>query len=180
MKPANTIVLAWVLTWLTGCASPSLVTVLEPIGPAPEGQPKKDRDGNLQVYSARDRARIDVNMEERLWDDDFGRNEFQYDPAHTDYSIYNQDGAFLKRVRNARDQNDPTPTVVHLPPGSYEIQAEAEDYSGTIEVRVPVVILAGRTTRAHLIGGWKPRRRYNAGELVRLPDGGFAGWLAAH
>jgi hypothetical protein len=90
------------------------------------------------------------------------------------------DGRLLKRVRNARDGNDREPTLVSLPPGRYEIQAEAEDYAGTLEVRVPVIIQAGRTTAAHLSGGWRPQRQYTGNEVVRLPDGEIAGWLAAH
>jgi hypothetical protein len=119
-------------------------------------------------------------MEELLWNNDFGKNEFLYEPAHTDYTIYNEGGRLLKRVRNARDRNDPEPTLVSLPPGRYQIQAEAEDYAGTLEVRVPVVIQAGRTTVAHLSGGWKPQSQYTRNEVVRLPDGEIAGWLAAH
>jgi hypothetical protein len=119
-------------------------------------------------------------MEERLWDDDLGKNEFRYDTAHTDCTIYSEGGRLLKRVRNARDRNDPEPTLVSLPPGRYEIQAGAEDYAGTLEVRVPVVIQAGRTTVAHLSGGWKPQRQYTRNEVVRLPDGEIAGWLAAY
>ena len=180
MKHANTMVLAGALIWLVGCASPTKVAVLEPIGPRPARRLPSPGDGRLQVYSAREQADIDVNMEERLWNNDFGKNEFRYDAAHTDYTIYSEGGKLLKRVRNARDRNDPEPTLVSLPPGRYEIQAEAEDYAGTLEVRVPVVIQAGRTTAAHLSGGWKPHSHYTANEVVRLPDGEIAGWLAAH
>ncbi len=101
-----------------------------------------------------------------------------YDPAHTDYTIYAQGGGLLQRVRNARDPEDPHPALVRLPPGSYEIQARAEDPAGIVEVRVPVVVQAGRTTTAHLVGGWKPRHHYTDSEVVRLPGGEIAGWLA--
>jgi hypothetical protein len=117
-------------------------------------------------------------MAERLWDNDFGKNEFQYDPAHTDYTIYSQGGALLKRVRNARNPDDGEPALVPLPPGLYDIQAQAEDYARTVEVKVPVVIQAGRTTAVHLAGGWKPHHRYTDNEVVRLPNGEIAGWLA--
>ncbi len=178
MKHTNTIVLAGALLWLVGCASPTKVAVLEPIGPAPTVRPQNGGDGYLQVYSARKKADIDLNMEERLWDNDFGKNEFQYDPVHTDYTIYSQGGGFIKQVRNARNPNDPEPVLVSLPPGLYEIQAQAENSAGTVEVRVPVVIQAGRTTVAHLMGGWKPHHHYTDNEVVRLPDGEIAGWLA--
>ena len=180
IRHANTMVLTGALIWLVGCASPTKAAVLEPIGPGPARRLQSSGDGRLQVYSAREQAGIDVNIEERLWDNDFGKNEFLYDPAHTDYTIYSEGGRFLKRVRNARDRNDPEPTLVSLPPGRYEIQAEAEDYAGTLEVRIPVVIQAGRTTAAHLVDGWKPRSHYAGNEVVRLPDGEIAGWLAAH
>lgn len=186
MKHANTIVLSGTLIWLVGCASPTKVAVLEPIGPAPSARAPNGGDGYLQVYSARKPAAVDVNMEEWRWNNDFGKNAFRYEPAHTDYAIYSQGGTLLERVRNARDRNDAAPALVSLPPGRYEIAAEAEDYAGTedyagpIEVRVPVVIQAGRTTTAHLADGWKPHRHYTGDEVVRLPDGGIAGWLAGH
>ena len=180
MRQANTMVLTGALIWLVGCASPTKVAVLEPIGPRPAKRLNSPGDGHLQVYSAREQADIDPNMEERLWNDDLGKNEFRYDPAHTDYTIYSEGGRLLKRVRNAPDRNDPEPTLVSLPPGRYEILAEAEDGAGTLEVRVPVVIQAGRTTTAHLSGGWKPQSQYTRNEVVRLPDGEIAGWLAAH
>ncbi len=178
MKYTNAIVLTGALIWLVGCASPARVAVLEPIGPAPTKRPGNGVDGFLQVYSARKPATVDPNMEERLWDDDFGKNEFLYEPAHTDYTIYALGGKLLEQVRNARNENDPEPTLVSLPPGRYEIQAEGEDDAGPLEVRVPVVIQAGQTTTAHLAGGWKPHRHYTDNDVVRLPDGEIAGWLA--
>ena len=172
------VVLTGALIWLAGCATPARVAVLEPIGPAQTRRPEKGVDGFLQVYSARKPATVDPYMAERLWNNDFGKNEFLYEPAHTDYTIYSQDGRPLRQVRNARSENDPEPTRVSLPPGHYEIQAEAEDDAGLLEVRVPVVIQAGRTTTAHLAGGWKPHRHYTDHDVVRLPDGEIAGWLA--
>ena len=177
MKQTNTIVLAGALLWLVGCASPTKVAVLEPIGPAPPARPQNRSDGYLQVYSARKKADIDANMEEWRWDNDFGKNEFQYAPAHTDYTIYGGSGEFLRRVRNAGNPDDPNPTLVSLAPGSYEIRAEAEAPAGMVEVRVPVVIRAGRTTAAHLVGGWIPHFHYTGSEVVRLPGGEIAGWL---
>lgn len=154
------------------------VAVLEPIGPGPTKRLQSPDDGCLQVFSARKQATVDVNMEEWLWNNDFGKNEFRYYRAHTDYTIYPQGSRLVKRVRYARDQNDPEPTLVSLPPGRYEIQAEAEDYASTVEGRIPVVIQAGQTTTAHLVNGWKPYRQYSDNEVVRLPDGEIAGWLA--
>ncbi len=42
-----------------------------------------------------------------------------------DYTIYAQNGEVFKHVRNARDPNDDTPTLVTLPAGSYKVEAEA-------------------------------------------------------
>lgn len=178
MKQVNAMVLAGAVLGLAGCASPTKVAVLEPIGPSPAVTSVSGSDGYLQVYSAQQRADLGANMEEWRWNNDMGRNEFEYEPAHTDYTIYGQAGAPLEQVRNSRNPADGTPTLVPLPPGRYEIQAEARDSSGTVEVRVPVVVEAGKTTRAHLEGGWKPHHRYSDNQVVRLPDGEIAGWLA--
>jgi len=175
MKYANTMVWTGALLWLVGCASPAKVAVLEPIGPTPTGGSQKSGDGRLQVYSARVPANIDANMGEWLSNNDFGRNAFRYEPAHTGYTIYSQDGMLRKQVRSSKDVEPP---LVSLPPGRYEIRAEAECYADTVEVRVPVVIRAGQTTAAHLAGGWKPHRRFTKDEVVRLPDGEIAGWVA--
>ena len=43
---------------------------------------------------------------EWLWNNDFGKNEFLSEPAHTDYTIYAQNGEVFKHVRNARNLND--------------------------------------------------------------------------
>jgi hypothetical protein len=179
MKTTHSTVLIGALVCLAGCASPTNVVVLEPIGPAPTRGLAKPGNGSLQVYSAQQRADIDPNMEEWFWNDDFGKNDFLYTPAHTDYTIYSQEGGFLKRVRNARDPNDPAPALVALPPGRYEIQAEAADAGSTVAVKVPVVIRPGETTKVHLVSGWKPHRSYTGQQVVRLPDGDIAGWLAA-
>ena len=174
----NALVLAGALIGLVGCATPTKLAVLEPIGPSPAVTSVSGGDGYLQVYSAQKMAGVDANMEEWRWNNDYGRNAFEYEPAHTDYTIYGQAGGVIEQVRNSRDPADGTPTLVPLPPGRYEIQAEARDASGTVEVKVPVVVQVGKTTRAHLEGGWKPRHRYSDNEVVRLPDGEIAGWLA--
>jgi hypothetical protein len=178
MKYVNIIVSTGALIGLVGCASPVKVAVLEPVGPAPTGRLQGSSIGCLQVFSARQPAVIDLNMEERAWNSDFGKNEFEYAQGHTAYTIYNEAGRLVKRVRNARNQDDPEPTLVPLPAGCYEIRAEAEARAGTVAVSIPVVIRPGRITTAHLAGGWKPRGHYTDNEVVRLPDGAIAGWLA--
>jgi hypothetical protein len=77
----------------------------------------------MVIYLARTPANVDVNMAEWRWNNDFGKNAFLYEPAHTDYTIYTQNGEVFKHVRNARDMNDNTPTVVTLPAGSYRDSA---------------------------------------------------------
>jgi hypothetical protein len=138
-------------------------------------------DGFLQVYSARERVVTDLNAEEFFWNNDFGKNEFLHRPAHTDYDIYGDGGKLIQHVSNARDINDPDPALVPLPPGTYKVQAKAEDYGGTTFTAViPVVIQGGTTTAAHLDEEpWKPAGHYAKGDMVRLPDGRIVGWQAS-
>jgi hypothetical protein len=180
MKKIKAMAVAGALMWLVGCASPSRVTVLEPIGPSPRPQAQNSAEGRLKVYSARTVAEPD--MAAWQWDSEFGRNQIlklQYNPAHSDYAIYTQGGALVRRVSNARDASDGRPTVVSLAPGTYEVRALAEAAVGSVEVGVPVVVQSGRTTGVHLVRGWKPHGRYTDREVVRLPNGQIAGWLAA-
>ncbi len=183
MKQTTTMALAGAIIWLAGCASPPRVAVLEPIGPSPRPARQDTTEGFLQVYSARTRTPPAADMAAWQWDSEFGRNQvprWEYNPAHSDYAIYGVNGSLVKRVRNARDPSDGRPALVSLPPGNYEVRAEAEEGPGAmdIQVRVPVVVRAGQTTTAHLAGGWTPRRHYTQGEVVRLPNGQIAGWLA--
>ena len=125
MKFVSSIVVSTAVVCLAGCASSSPLTVSGPVGPAPTERAKAPGISSLQVYSARVRAPVDLNKEEFLWNNDFGKNDFLYEPAHSDYTISTQDGKILERVRNARDPNDPQPAVVPLPPGIYEVKAKA-------------------------------------------------------
>ena len=180
MKYTSLIAISGALVLVSGCASAPQVAVLEPVGPAPMGHPKSSAEGSLVVYSARERAPMDINREEWLWNSDFGRNDFLYELAHTDYTICMQDGKVLEHVRNARNVDDPEPVRVTLLPGSYRIEAEAEeDGGGTVNVTIPVVIQPGRTTTAHLAGEWKPVQHFTDADVVRLPDGQIAGWRTA-
>jgi hypothetical protein len=111
-----------------------------------------------------------------LWNNDFGKNDFLYEPAHSDYTISTQDGKILERVRNARDPNDPQPAVVPLPPGIYEVKAKARDFG---VVTIPVVVEAGKLTRVNLQRGQNPVvasvARSNA---VLLGGSRIVGWQA--
>jgi len=171
-----TLLLSGATAGLLGCATPRPWTLSAPVGPAPNESARSPGASSLQVYSARERAPADVHKEEFLWNNDFGRNEFLYEPAHTDYVVLSADGRVLYRVRNADGPNDAEPAVLTLPPGNYQVQAQARDLG---LVNVPVVIEAGQQTTVNLqrfrqsAEGSAPNR-----DLVRLPDGRVVGWPA--
>ncbi len=71
------------------------------------------------------------------------------------------------------------PTLLSLRPRFYETEAGLGVYAGTVKERVPLVVQAGRTAKAHLGGGWKPHRHYAHSKVVWLPCGGVAGGRAA-
>jgi hypothetical protein len=179
MKYANAAVLAGAMVWLAGCASASRVVVVEPVGPAPSQASPGKADGSLAIYSARTPAGVDANMAEWRWNNDFGKNEFLYEPAHSDYTIYTRNGEVFKHVRNARDQSDGAPRLVLLPAGVYKVEAEAVDCSlERVKVLMTVVIKPGQTTLAYLQGDWNPPGQYHETELARLPCGRPIGWRA--
>jgi hypothetical protein len=181
MKYTNSIAVVGALALLTGCASAPNVAILEPVGPAPASQTKVLGQGALQVYSARQQEPIQANDMEWQWDYNQGNNGFTYGLAHTDYVILTQDGKPLHYVRNARNPADPDPALVTLPPGRYEVQAEAEESGPKMaNVVIPVLVEPGKTTVVHLSGNWEPQRQFGDADVVRLPDGQIAGWLAAH
>jgi hypothetical protein len=179
MKYAQAIAVSGAILGLAGCASAPKVAVLAPVGPSPAEHSAVMSGGFLQVYSAQRKADIDLVTEEWRWNNDFGKNQFLTEPAHTEYTIYAQDGGVLKRVPNARDADDAEPTLLMLPTGTYKVEAQAEDRrEGTVTVTIPVVIQKGQTTVAHLEGDWAPSHQYTDGDVVRLPDGQIAGWRA--
>ena len=179
MKYVSTVVLAGTMIWLTGCASAPRVVVVEPIGPGPAGAAQGGAAGSLAIYSARVPEVVDVNAEVWRYNNDFGRNEFLYEPAHTDYTIYTQDGQFLQHVRNAREPGDQTPTLVTLPAGSYKVEAKAVNCdSERVNVLMHVVIKAGQATVVHLEGDWNPPSQFKPTELATLPCGRVIGWRA--
>jgi hypothetical protein len=170
------------LMWLAGCASVPSVTVSEPVGPAPASRAMASDQGYLEVYSARLKEDIRPDLtqwEWDYWDYPFEKNAFTYGLAHTDYIIRTEDGHTLKYVRNATNPADPQPTLVPLPPGRYTVESKGEEADGRIAtVFLPVLIEPGRTTVAHLSGNWKPKAHFTDADVVRLPDGQIAGWLA--
>jgi hypothetical protein len=179
MKYLSAVLLAGAVVWLTGCASVSRVVVMEPIGPGPTGGAHGTGEGALVLYSARASADVDVHMAEWRWNNDFGKNAFLYEPAHSDYTIYSRNGEVLKHVRNARYAQDDTPTVVMLPAGSYQVEAEGLNCdSARVKVLMTVVIEPGQTTLANLEGGWSPMGQFKATEVATLPCGRVIGWRA--
>ncbi len=179
MKYTNIFAAVGAVVWLVGCASAPRVVVDEPLGPAPTGVTPATGDGSMVVYSARTPADVDMNMQEWRWNSDFGKNEFLHEPAHTDYTIYTQNGEVLRHVRNAGDPNDDTPTVVTLPPGSYKVEAEAVNCDANrVKVLMTVMVKPGQTTLAHLEGDWNPMGQYKETQVARLPCGRIIGWRA--
>jgi hypothetical protein len=181
MKCIAPIAAAAGLMWLAGCASVPRVAVSKPVGPAPASQAKASGQGYLEVYSARLRENVRPDLTQWEWDYPLDRNAFNYGLAHTDYIIRTEDGVTFRYVRNATNPADPDPALVSLPPGRYKVQAEGEGTDGQIvTVLLPVLIEPGLTTVAHLSGNWEPGSQFTEADVVRLPDGHIAGWLAAH
>jgi hypothetical protein len=89
---ANLLALTATSLCLAGWAAQPKGVTLPPVGPNPGTSTANLTEGSLQVYSARHRAQVDANREEFFWNNDFGKNDFLYEPAHTDYTIYGGDG----------------------------------------------------------------------------------------
>jgi len=179
MKCIDSIVALGAVLLLAGCASTRTVAVVEPVGPAPASSTKPMAQGSLQVYSAREKEPVAVGDMEWEWDYNLANSPFTYGLAHTDYAILTQAGESFRYVRNAHNSADPTPAVVTLLPGRYEIKAQAEGHSGELaNVIIPVAVEPGKLTVVHLSGNWKPDQQFSNDDVVRLPDGQIAGWLA--
>lgn len=143
---------------LTGCTSTPVV--LAPVGPSPAAIDQAGSNGQLVVFSA--------------WEGHTeGNNPVWY--QHADYRLYDEHGRRLRYVDNTVGNYERTPRAITLPAGKYLVKAEADDY---LQVEVPVVIKAGRTTRVHLDGDWKPPRATPGTELVSVPAGYPVGWRA--
>lgn len=178
MKSILLISLTIALTCVLGCTSPQKITSLRSVGPGPSAQAKPQNHGTLQVHSARQQAQLDVHLEVYFSGASF-LNEKKCLPAHTDYTVYTQNGQVLEHVRNARHYQDDHPAEVTLAPGRYVIEADTQGFDAVIyPISIPVVIEAGKTTTVHLEGDWRPTGRYSMTEVVKLPNGQIAGWQA--
>lgn len=172
MKYATAIAMSAAALVAGGCASTSRVVLNEPVGPCNAVSIQGAGSGYVQVYSARERAPIDLNLETFFYNNDFGRNDFLYAPAHTDYVVFDSEGQVFEQVSNSRNLYDGTPAVVKLPTGRYTVQAEAEEPGGiTVTMVIPLVVLSGQTTAVHLEPAWKrPGETERPGEVVALAD----------
>ncbi|HTY89380.1 MAG TPA: hypothetical protein VMB80_18165 [Candidatus Acidoferrum sp.] len=173
----STQILALALLGAVGCATSSPTTRLSGVGPDPSPAVSPGGEGWLQVYTARERVPLNINGEEFYSNSDYGRNDFLYGAAHTDYSLSSRDGQWLLHVSNAAGMNDPNPTRLKLAPGAYEVKAEAADANGVSStVTVPVCIEAGQTTVVRLDGQWRVWTKGAEDQWVRLADGSVVGW----
>ena len=177
MKQCSAISGFLLTTCLAGCAASGVLTVVEPVGPAPLGASAAGTGGKLQVYSAREPAPIDLNLEE-FCANEYGKNASQLEKAHTSYVIYSLSGQVLKKVKNARGIYDETPALAALPAGTYRIEAAAELKDGeTVKANIPVVIKSGQITVVHLEPGWHPAdKTVDPRAVVRADDGRIVGW----
>lgn len=178
MKTNYAIPLAAILGCLAGCASAPKITLQQAIGPDPKAVADLRNEGALEVYSAREQLELDVHLEVYFAGASFMK-EKRCLPAHTDYTIYTVDGQVLKRVRNAKHWQDSHPARITLSPGRYVVEADSQGSDGILStISVPVVIEAKKATVVYLEGDWRPRGQYSKAEVVRLPNGQRAGWLA--
>jgi hypothetical protein len=180
MKRIQLFTIASILLCFAGCASAPHVAVQEPVGPCQRIVSADDAPGSLMVYSARRATDANLNAEAFLWNNDLGRNAFMYEPAHTDFTLYDADGKVVRHVRNADGRSAETPTSVWLPAGVYTVEAEAEKSAATtMTLIIPVVIEAGQRTTLHLEPPWeRPAGALEMANVVRLPDGRVLGCRA--
>ncbi len=173
------IALASSLMCLAGCASAPRIALSEAVGPGPSSPERAAPQGHLEVHSARQREPLASNIGEWRWEYDMGDYAIQYSLTHTGYTILSENGRVLEYVYNARNLTDPQPALVRLPPGRYKVEAQSEEPNGgAATVVLPVLIKRGKTTAVHLAGRWKPAANFHEDEIVRLPHGQIAGWLA--
>ena len=156
MKIKHVVPGAIIIPLLTGCAFTPVA--LNSVGPEPRGAESFIATGYIQVFS---------DTEEH----DIGHGEPYY--THKGYGIYDTAGKQVKYVPNHIGDMDESPTLVEIPTGHYQVDAESSAYG---PVRVPVVIQAGKTTLLHLDGIWQPTSNISPNQLVRLPNGEAIGW----
>lgn len=144
--------------WLAGCAGMPPVD-LATVGPAEGGLVVAGSHGYLRVYSATESREV-------------GRDS--YYNIHSSYRVFDSSGKFIQFVVNHVGDMDESAALVMLPTGKYWVRAESDLFG---EVKVPVAIVAGRTTEVHLGTHWKGPPDADPANLVKLPDGHPVGWL---
>ncbi len=142
-------------------------------GPAPTEKAVGSEKGTLQVFSARQKR--DLGIDAQIFFEGEG-DDVLCNPAHTDYTIENQEGQVVEHVRNARDANDDQPTVVSLSPGLYQVEAQAKGI-GPVSVRVE--IKPGESTVVNLQGDWRRiASSAKRSDFVWLYNREIVGWRA--
>lgn len=147
---------------VAGCGTPWLPPtpiVLDRIGPQGAG-PRPAPTGYLRAYTATRSVQS-------------GRLPYE---VHTPYEIFDETGRQVRTVVNRVGETDQAPMTVALPPGRYQLLAEAAGYG---RVTAPVVIAAGMLTEVHLTRDGMPAWEVPPGaEVVRLPEGSIVGLRA--
>ena len=165
MKMQRLVVLVAVGSSLLACSCSTLQTpvAVAPVGPGPGSQIAQASTGSLKVYT---------HVQGYPYEADY------YYFVHSDYNIYDSSGRHVKSVQNTELYHSPTPREVALPPGHYEVVAWGDGFQQ--RVKVPVEIKAGCLTTVNLE---KDSHRLfqdaKQDDLVRTPDGGIVGWVAA-
>lgn len=144
---------------LAGCATQQPTVVNQTVGPD-LARPRinlNNGNGELVVYSA---LEAPSPMES-----DF--------PTHTDYNIFDANGTLVKHVNNQSGPFDQEATPVSLPPGKYQVKAQATNHG---LVAVPVVVKENETTTLDLDAShFRQHKPTGAGQWVRLPSGEVIG-----
>lgn len=145
---------------LTGCATTSSPVAMAAVGPGGPQCHIGTAPGYLKVYTATE---------------EHNDGDIMYYP-HTEYTVYNLNGARVRSVANHIGIHDEEPAIVTLTSGQYTIIADSESDG---RVSVPVTIGEARTTVVDLEG---KRSRHpcdvDPAHAVKSPSGQIVGWRA--
>jgi hypothetical protein len=157
LRQAVCVVLAGGMSTLGACASTTPLQLHDAVGPAHlHVQADPAPQGHLMVYSVSYVGSEDADIE-RL--------------VHSSYEIYAPDGQLVRSVDNQSGLYGSEPTLESLPPGRYQVTADAYRVG---RVSVPVVVELNRTTVVDLNEDlWSDRTV--ADNAVRLPNGAVIG-----
>jgi hypothetical protein len=140
-----------VMTLPTACAR-QLVQIPQPVGPNPTGASRLST-GRLVVHTEETATPYDENQS----------------TTYRPYAVLDSSQQIVLEVDNASGAD-----VVELPPGHYTVRMDGTQYR---TVTVPVRVVVGRTTEAHLDGKWKPEVA-DPRMLIQGPDGSPIGYRA--